>query len=205
MSQEANQSVTPPESEAPSVEETIARVERLYRAVTGTEKPAGKGAVHFPIPVERDPGEYVVEQMTRLVDLLSAPAPAIASSRAPEGTAPSFSPPLTVTQSEGEAIVRIDLPGVPPDQVEVTANGGCAVTVSGVRPGPCGATPDASLRIRLAEAPSGPFRRTVVLAGALPGALPTARMKDGVLEIRVARGTAPVESPRPVPIAVGVN
>src|SRR5512142_2958619 len=56
-------------AETTGLDETIGRVEHLYRAVTGRDAPPSE-SVYSPIPVERDPAEYVEEQMTRLLDLL---------------------------------------------------------------------------------------------------------------------------------------
>lgn len=169
------------------LDETIGRVERLYRTMTGRDVPPGE-TVYAPIPVERDPAEYVEEQMTRLLELLGSPDRAAAP-------APVFTPAVTVLDAGPEILIRMDLPGVTREQVEVTAHGN-VLTVSGTRPAP----PPDSGTLRLAECPHGAFRRTLVLPGARSGAEPSARMKDGVLEIRIARDTSRSEPPRAVPV-----
>jgi HSP20 family protein len=176
-----------PTNQVLGIEETIGRMERLYRAVTGRDAPPGETA-YAPIPVERDPGEYVEEQMSKLLDLLGQ------SDRAP-APVPTWMPPVTVCESGPELLIRMDLPGISREQVDVTAHGN-VLTVSGTRPAPSSGNGS----LRLAECPHGAFRRTFVLPAARRGAEPSARMKDGVLEIRIARDTSHAEPPRPVPV-----
>ncbi len=176
-----------PASQNVEVDETIGRVEKLYRAVTGRDAPAGE-AVYAPIPVERDPGEYVEEQLGRLLQLLGEegrPAP----------PAPAWVPPVIVSECGPEILVQMDLPGVGRDQVAVTLHG-TVLTVSGTRPAPT----SGERSLRLVECPQGAFRRSLVLQKARRGAEPNARMKDGVLEIRIARDTGHEEPPRMVPV-----
>ncbi len=175
-----------PAPQAAGLDETIGRMERLYRAMTGRDVPPGD-TVYALIPVERDPGEYVEEQMSRLVDLLGPTGGA--------APAPVFTPAVTVQDAGPEILIHVDLPGVAREQIEVTAHGN-VLTVSGTRPSP----PSENGSLRLAECPHGAFRRTLILTGARRGAEPSARMKDGVLEIRVARDTTQAEPPRPVPV-----
>ncbi len=176
-----------PANQNVELEETIGRVEKLYRAVTGRDAPAGE-AVYAPIPVERDPGEYVEEQLGRLLQLLGEEG-------RPAAPAPVWTPPVTVSESGPEILIQMDLPGVARDQVAVTLHGN-VLTISGTRPAP--SSSDRSLR--LAECPHGPFRRSLVLQKARRGAEPNARMKDGILEIRIARDTSQEEPPRAVPV-----
>src|SRR5579859_2870172 len=105
------------------IEEAIGRMENLYRTVTGQSPPA-EGA-HAPIPVERDPSQFVEEQLDRLLALLS-PLERQAASAA-------WSPPLSVWESETEFLICIDLPGVARKDVEVSVQGD-ALTVRGSRP-----------------------------------------------------------------------
>ena len=52
------------------IEEAIGQVENLYRTVTGRELPQQDTV---PIPPERDPADYVNEQVERLLCALPPP------------------------------------------------------------------------------------------------------------------------------------
>jgi HSP20 family protein len=155
-----------------SIDETIQQVEMLYRSVTGRDAPPAE-ATYAPIPAEKDPTRHVEEQMDRLLALLGQ-----AQTRA--GVAPSWTPPMLVTESDAELVIYLDLPGVGRDRVEVKQQGEL-LTVSGERPLPG----NGGGRLRMSERPLGPFRRTLWIP-TRPTEL-TAQMKDGVLEIRVRK------------------
>lgn len=175
--------------EVTPVDEAIGRMERLYQAMTGREAPPAD-TVYAPIPVERNPGEYVDEQMSRLLERLGS------ASTSPAMTAgmPVWAPSISVCESAVEIVVRADLPGVARELVRVTMNGN-VLTLAGSR----AATPADGETI-LSEAPAGAFRRILVLAGAARDAEPVARMRDGVLEVRVPREASRTPSERAIPI-----
>lgn len=177
------------------IDASIARMERLFRSVTGREAPPPDSG-HAPIPVERDPGEYVEEQMDRLLSLLGETRPSPGRAPGPGPEVPAWTPLVTVWETEAEIVVQADLPGVSREEIQVTAHGN-AITIAGQRPAP---TPPGEGSLRLRESAAGPFRRTLVLASAARGAEPAARMHDGVLEIRVAREGSQVAAPRSVPV-----
>jgi HSP20 family protein len=155
------------------IEEAIGRMENLYRTVTG-QSPPSEG-VHTPIPVERDPSQFVEEQLDRLLALLS-PLERQAASAA-------WSPPLSVWENETEFLVCIDLPGVARKDVEVSIQGE-ALTVRGSRP----AAHVKEYQLRASEWPMGSFVRKILLPpGVVRTAEPSAHMKEGVLEIRITR------------------
>ncbi len=184
---------TAAETQAPEitpVDDAIGRMERLYQAMTGREAPPAD-TIYAPIPVERNPGEYVDEQMSRLLERLG-PASGFPATTA--GT-PVWAPSLSICESAAEIVVRADLPGVARELLRVTMNGN-VLTLSGSR----AATPAGGETIRLSEAPAGAFRRVLVLAGADRDAEPVARMRDGVLEVRVAREAPRSPSERAIPI-----
>ena len=166
-------------------DETIGQVDKLYRAVTGSDAPSPEPA-YAPIPAETDPAQHVEEQLNRLLEVLgqvgSGPAPA-----------PSWMPPVSVWESDTEIVICADLPGLRRDQVEVVTEGG-AITVSGTRP-----PARDGFRLRSSESPLGSFRRTLMVPGILRGAEPSAQMKDGVLEIRFQK-QAQSATPKPVPV-----
>jgi HSP20 family protein len=156
--------------ETSGVEGAIGQVEKLYRAVTGREAPPLENA-YAPIPAEKDPARHVEEQLDRLLGMLgSTPF-----------SAPSWSPPISVCESDSEVVVCLDLPGVTREQLDVRLQGD-VMTVAGQR-----ALVQNGLRLRLNERSVGFFQRTLALpAGAGSGAV-AARLRDGVLEVRVPK------------------
>ena len=156
------------------VEDTIRSVETLFRALTGKNPPAGENH-QTPIPVEKDPAQYVNEQLDRLLSALARPD---LVSGAPFGT---FSPPMSVAESDTELVVVVDLPGVERGEIEVLIEGN-VLSVRGRR----AEEARAGKRSRLDERWRGPFARSLVLSPLARYGEPTARLRDGVLEIRVA-------------------
>jgi HSP20 family protein len=167
------------------IDETIAQVESLYRALTGAPSPPND-TPYAPIPAEKDPVQHVEEQMGRLLELLGPAPPGPAMTAA-------WMPPMTVWESDGEILVCLDLPGLKREQVEVAIRGE-TITVSGVRLAHPG------VKLRSSEGALGPFRRTLMIPAAMRGAEPIAQMKDGVLEIRVPKPPAEASISRSVPV-----
>ncbi|HYX20554.1 MAG TPA: Hsp20/alpha crystallin family protein [Thermoanaerobaculia bacterium] len=170
---------------ARDVDQTVERMEQLYRVVTGRDAPPAD-AGYAPIPAEKDPAEYVERRLNQLLELLGA---------APESArgATAWIPPMSVWESEKEILIRIDLPGVSREQVEVTSQDN-VLTVSGARRD----TSDPQFRPRTRECPAGLFRRVMFVPAGLRSAEPTAEMKAGVLELRIKKETPEVTAPRTV-------
>ena len=154
-----------------TIDETIQQVEMLYRSMTGGDAPPAESA-YAPIPAEKDPSRHVEEQMDRLLGLLGSIPARI--------TAPAWAPAMSVAENEAEVVICLDLPGVPRERVEVEQRGEL-LTVSGERPQPR----DEDGRLRLNERPLGAFRRALWVP-ARPAEL-SARLRDGVLEIRIRK------------------
>src|SRR5512143_3041609 len=157
-----------PAREEEGIDESIRRMERVCQTVTGRQAPRGGSTTYSPIPVERDPSEYVEEQISRLLELLGQ---AQAVSQPGAALAPAWTPPAMVCDSGSDIVVRLDLPGVPKDQIQVLTRGN-VLTITGNRPAPAGQ----DTTVRHTECPTGPFRRTLILAGAARGAEPTAKL-----------------------------
>jgi HSP20 family protein len=170
---------------ARDVDQTVERMEQLYRAVTGREAPPAD-AGYAPIPAEKDPAEYVERRLNELLELLGA---------APESTrgAIAWIPPISVWESDKEILIRVDLPGVSRDQVEVTSQDN-VLTVSGTRRD----ATDSQFRQRTRECPAGQFRRVMFVPAGLRSTEPTAEMKAGVLELRIKKEAPEAAAPRTV-------
>lgn len=182
--------VMEPEREAvpeQGIDRAIGQMEQLYRIVTGQNAPPPQ-AVYAPIPAERDPGEHLDEQVDRLLRLLD-------DRGVTDLQIPAWSPPVSVWDNAKEIVVRIDLPGVPRDQVEIRFEEGALQVRGHRRP-----TTEVGLRFQQGEAPVGPFRRTLLLTHAGRTGDPTARLKDGVLEVRIPRTEVPSGTRRNVTI-----
>jgi HSP20 family protein len=172
------------------VDDTILKVERLYRALVGKDPPATE-APYAPIPPEKDAEKHVEEQLDRLLNQLGT-APTNAS------MAPAWHPPMAVFESPQEFLICFDVAGVSREKIQVSLAQNLLV-ISGERvpPAPGG---NGSYGVRLSEIPLGAFRRTVFLPGDAVVDRLSAQFKKGVLEIRLPRTEATVSEARAVPI-----
>jgi len=137
------------------IDQTIERVEDLYRAVTGREPPPQAGS-----------GGDVAAEVSLRMGLL--------------GLWPTWTPAVCVAGGQSEVVVRADLPGVDRQDVSAQVHGDLLV-LSGERR----VRPPESAAPVLREVPTGPFLRTVRLPDGARSAAVTARLSDGVLEVRV--------------------
>jgi HSP20 family protein len=169
----------------PAIDESIGRLEQLYRAVTGREAPSVE-TPYAPIPAEKDPTHHVEKQLDRLLQLLNR----IEGDSRPEL---AWSPPVSVWENDTEVLVSVDLPGVTREQVEIVTHGRM-LTISGARGAP--GSPD--FRLRKAESPIGRFRRAVLLPSLSRPVEPKAEMRDGVLELRIPKEPGQVTTPKSV-------
>jgi HSP20 family protein len=106
------------------------------------------------------------------------------------GAASVWSPPMEAYASDGDLVLRFDLPGVTLEDVDITLEDR-TLTVSGVRKAVAEEAPHLLL-----EVPYGEFRRNVTVPdGGDPDSI-KATYKDGVLEIVLPGATAKVEPKR---------
>lgn len=152
-----------------AVDEAIAGIEKLYETLAGSPPPAG-GPAYTPIPVERNPTEFVEERLEHLLRALDQPLSSIGW---------AWTPPMVVWENPRETVVCLDLPGVRRTEIEIVDEGG-VVTVTGQRR----AVADGG-RLQLAERPLGPFRRQILLPRRAREV--SARLLDGVLEIHIVK------------------
>jgi HSP20 family protein len=165
---------------------TIVANERLHEALTGARPPASNPeAPYAPIPPERDPVAHVEEQIERLLEALARPAAPVRATAA--------SPPICVYESNIEYVVLVDVPGVRRDRLDVQLRGGTLV-IRGRRDNPM----PQGYRGRVAEGAFGTFHRAVRMPPDARAAEMSARLDEGVLEIRIPRSTG---NSRSVPVA----
>jgi len=186
-------------TELPRVDEAIAGVERLYQALTGSPPPPATEEPYSPIPVEKDAAEFVSERLDRLLDALGRPpgeqaGAGPASAHAAQPAEVTWSPPLTVWENGEGLLVYLEVPGVPRQDLQL-ADDGDSLTVAGKRP-----AQNDGMRLRMTERPLGPFRRRIILPRGTGGGDVSARLHDGVLEIRIPKPQAGAAGPRTIPI-----
>ena len=150
-----------------AVDEAIAGIERLYETLTGNPAPEG-GQTYAPIPVERNPSDFVEERLERLLGALGQPLVNAA-----------WTPPMVVWEDTRATVACLDLPGVKRSEIEVVDEGG-VITVTGQRPAAYGGH-----RLQLAERPLGAFRRQILLPRGAQ--VVNAKLQEGILELHIAK------------------
>jgi len=187
-------------ADLPRVDEAIAGVERLYQTLTGSPPPPAADEPYAPIPVEKDAAELVTERLDRLIDALGQPLGQLDAGGdqlgAPGGTAaPAWSPPITVWENAEGLLVFLEVPGVHRQDLQLSDEGD-SLTVKGRR-----STEVDGLRLRMTERPLGPFKRRIILPRGSGGGDLSARLRDGVLEIRIPKPQSSAAGHRAIPIA----
>jgi HSP20 family protein len=172
-----------------SIDQTIAQVDELYRSVTGRPIPPANGT-HAPIPPEVDAARYVEEQLERLMtaagDIAGAPLTA------------AWAPPLSAWEDPDALVLAVELPGVPREAIDV-AVADRVLTISGSR-APRWGEHRPAVGVHLDELRTGNFRRSVVLPPRARTEEMSARMQDGVLEIRIPCAHQRAEQTRSIPV-----
>lgn len=103
-----------------------------------------------------------------------------------------FTPPVDVHETEDEYLVRIDLPGVKSEDVNVEVNDS-VLSISGSR------APAQAGQAQLVERPYGSFTRTLTLPPGVDTDSIAADYENGVLELRIPK---PAEQ-KPKKITIG--
>ena len=105
--------------------------------------------------------------------------------------------PMDVVAGEGEIVVEAILPGIKPEEVEITVEGN-ALTIAGDTTS-AGAPKDGSVLLK--EIRRGRFTRTLTLPDGLEPDKATATFEDGVLTLRIPK--AELVRPRQIKITTG--
>ncbi|HEU5216085.1 MAG TPA: Hsp20/alpha crystallin family protein [Gaiellaceae bacterium] len=108
------------------------------------------------------------------------------------GRATGFSPPVDVYETEDEYLVKVDLPGVKSEDMNIEVNDS-VLTLSGSR------VVDETGAAQLVERPYGSFARTLTLPQGVNSDSIEADYRDGVLELRIPK---PAER-KPKKITIG--
>lgn len=107
-----------------------------------------------------------------------------------------FTPPVDVHETEEEYLVKIDLPGVKSEDVNVEVNDN-VLSISGSR------VADETGTAQLVERPYGTFTRTLTVPQGVDSDSIEAGYHDGVLELRIPK---PAErKPKKITIGTGGN
>ena len=167
------------------IDEAIGDVERLYRVVTGQDVPKNNGP-YAPIPAEKDPSKYVMEQVERLTKMLGE------SKLETSELSPTL-PPLSVWETRDEVIVAVQMPGVAKEGMHVESRGR-VVFVTGQ-----GRSPKDGARLLTSEHPLGPHQRIIPLPEGTTAADLNAQITDGVLELRIRKKVIAQEA-RDIPV-----
>jgi HSP20 family protein len=101
---------------------------------------------------------------------------------------------VDVTENEGEVLVRAELPGVDPEQIQITFDGG-VLTLAGEKRAEANADKDGW---RVSERRFGAFERSFRIAAPIDESKIAAEHKHGVLTVRLPK-VAPVK-PRKIDI-----
>lgn len=160
------------------VTETLVReLKGLYQTVTG--QPYVKSAESprtVDVPRGMDPIAHLYSEVNQLRQLLAAHPAYVGKVR------PHFSPSLDARLEGEQVVVRIELPGVSRDDVEVLMFDR-TILIRGERK----MTASHDAPFILIERPFGPFERAISFTSPIVGEEIRARMHDGVLEIHVPR------------------
>ena len=171
------------------VDETIGRLESLQESLGGTIRTDGSNGAGA-IPPERDPVEFIEEQMDRLLAALGKIASSLPSP-------PTWEPPMTAwTTVEGELVVWLDVAGARPGCLEISLGEG-GLIVEGRR------TPPATFAepVGVPELLFGRFRRVVALSPTFAAEKVVASVRDGILELRLPPTVRTPERRRSLPIS----
>jgi HSP20 family protein len=120
------------------------------------------------------------------------------ASRWANGEGTVYSPPVDIHHTGEEILVRAELPGVKPENVELTIHGD-ALTIKGSKKTDEEEGAPAEGKYRYVERRYGEFMRTFALPTLVDESKAKANFKDGVLEIRMP--VAEEAKPRRIAIA----
>ena len=115
-----------------------------------------------------------------------------------------WTPPMTLWEDRAIVVMLFELAGVARHAVQVFA-ATSDIVVSGFRASPFDCLNERTIdgHVRLKERPFGTFRRAVPVPRGFDPAQATARLEDGVLEVRIERSLGQGRTPSPRPLLDG--
>ena len=145
----------------------------------------------------RGRGFYDVHgEVNRLFDEMFGGMARRGGARGREGSqGEAWSRALDVVHEDGDVVVRAELPGVKPEDVDITLSRG-VLTISGQRKAE---QESQGQGYYVRERRYGSFRRSMVLPEGIDESKIDARYDNGVLEVRIA-GAAAVQEPKKIQI-----
>lgn len=176
-----------------NVDEQIARVEKLYRQVAGSEPKRGE-APSARIPPDADPEKYVEERLRRLETALRESTAAQATG----AVLPSFAPRVSVFESEREWLCVVELPGVKKTDLSLSAAQG-VLRIAATRaqiPGAVGTERPTYLEVTPCR-----FERLVALSPMAKEEALEARLDSGVLTVRCPKEPVAIRKETKIEVA----
>ena len=139
-------------------------------------------------------------EMNRLFEEALGGIPARRAIARQGGTAASgaWTPAIDVVQDGGDLVVRAELPGAKPEDVEITVHNGVLTLSGSVQEG----RQEERGGYLVRERRSGSFRRSLQLPQGVDENAISARFESGILEVTI-RGAAAVQEPKRVEIEGG--
>lgn len=156
-----------------NIEETIQQVENIYERITGQKVPTGE--IRNPITPDVDPMMLIEARYNEMLAHLQDPG--VRTRLEP------WTPAMCVWETEKSIIVRVDLPQVKKEDVDISLRGN-TLLVSGIRRN---TQEQSGMYPRMNEVRFGPFYRAVILPIQSLDSNLQSSLVDGVLEISLPK------------------
>lgn len=164
------------------IEEALQQVERLYRSVTGRSFETLRNETRTPVDatLAQQTFENRVDQLLHTLQ-----DPAITPQLAP------WTPAMSVWESARSLSIRIDLPGVKKENIDISVRNGL-LTITGLRQSfreenQGDHRQDEIFQSRVLETRAGHFQRSIVLPLGTIATQVDSHLADGVLEITLPK------------------
>ena len=135
-------------------------------------------------PSEQSPLANLRTEMDRLFDAYIREP--LASFEWPFGTPGGWAPPVDVSEDEKQVTVRAEIPGIDPEDLEVTVSGNQLVLAGEKKE----SREESGQDFHLSETRCGSFRRVLSLPATIDPSQVEAQCANGVLTVRVKKSQA---------------
>jgi HSP20 family molecular chaperone IbpA len=157
--------------------QALEEVGRLYRAITGTELPESRDPAH-PIPHDREPEDYTQGRLNALFD---AGCALFGYGLYGHTGHSGWMPRINAVETHDEWRLEVEVAGVPVTDLSANLCAG-TLTIRGRR------THGEGGALRRSEIPNGPFTVRLRLPPGVDGNRSQARLRDGMLVVRLPKG-----------------